>query len=85
MWYVSCEPSVRAGTRFGLDPATARHMPIALFGTAEQWVEELRRRESDWDLSHMVLSSAMSPAGLERVAKEVMPSFPSVSDQHPAS
>ena len=70
---------------FGLDPATARQMPIALFGTAEQWVEELRRRESEWDLSHMVLSSGLDPASLERIAKEVMPSFPSVSDQRPSS
>ena len=58
---------------FGLEPAIACKMPIALIGTPEQWVAELRRREKEWGLAHMVLSGSMDRPSLERFAKEVLP------------
>ena len=48
-------------------------MPIALIGTPEQWVAELKRREKEWGLAHMVLSGSMDRPSLERFAKEVLP------------
>ena len=63
--------AVAAG--FGLEPSIARRMPIALVGTAAQWVEELQRREKEWGLSHMVLSGGMDRATLEKFGREVLP------------
>jgi probable F420-dependent oxidoreductase len=58
---------------FGLAPEVARRMPIALVGTPDQWVEELRRREAEWGLTHMVLSGGVDAAALDRIATEVLP------------
>ncbi|MFP6665545.1 MAG: LLM class flavin-dependent oxidoreductase [Deltaproteobacteria bacterium] len=58
---------------FGLAPEVARRMPIALVGTADQWVEELQRREAEWGLTHMVLSGGIDAAVLERIGAEVLP------------
>jgi probable F420-dependent oxidoreductase len=58
---------------FGLAADVARRMPIALVGTADQWVEELQRRESEWGLTHMVLSGSIDAALLERIGAEVLP------------
>ena len=56
---------------FGLEPAIARKMPMSLVGTPEQWIEELKRREREWGLGHMVLSGGMDARTLERFGKEV--------------
>lgn len=58
---------------FGLDPAAARRMPIALIGTPQQWIDEIRRREKEWGLTHLVLSGGVDAAALERIGSEVLP------------
>ena len=58
---------------FGLDPTIARRMPISLVGTPAQWIDELKRREKEWGLSHMVLSGGMDAPTLEKFGEEVLP------------
>jgi probable F420-dependent oxidoreductase len=58
---------------FGLPAASARRMPMTLIGTPAQCTEELKRREREWGIRHLVLSSAGGPAMLERFAREVLP------------
>jgi probable F420-dependent oxidoreductase len=58
---------------FGLDPDEVRRMPIALVGTADECAEELRRREREWGISHLIVSAASGLPVVERFATEVLP------------
>jgi probable F420-dependent oxidoreductase len=58
---------------FGLDPVGVRRMPIALVGTADECAEELRRREREWGVSHLIVSAASGLPVVERFANEVLP------------
>jgi probable F420-dependent oxidoreductase len=60
-------------TGFGLDPAGVRRMPIALVGTADECAEELRRREREWGVSHLIVSASSGLPVVERFATEVLP------------
>jgi len=58
---------------FGLEATAARRMPMALIGTAEQCVEELRRRAGAWGIEHLVVSGLSGVATIERFARDVLP------------
>lgn len=58
---------------FGLAGETVRRMPIALVGTADECAEELRRREREWGIAHLILSAASGMAVIDRFAAEVLP------------
>jgi probable F420-dependent oxidoreductase len=59
---------------FGVEPAAARRVPLALIGTPEQIVEELRRREREWGMTLTILSgSRRDAATIGRFAREILP------------
>ena len=37
---------------FGIDPAEARHVPVALIGTLDEMVEELQWRREEYGISY---------------------------------
>jgi len=61
------------GGLFGLTVEDVVRMPLALIGTADQCIEELRRRESEWGVTHYILSARNAPGFSERFAREVLP------------
>jgi len=58
---------------FGMERSEARRMPLALAGTPQQCLEELRRREREWGIGHLVLNSSSGMDVIERFAREVLP------------
>jgi probable F420-dependent oxidoreductase len=60
------------GGLFGLPEPEVRRMPMALIGTADECIAELRRRARDWGVTHYILSGYGSPANAERFAREVL-------------
>ncbi len=58
---------------FGLDAGTARRMPLTLIGTPDQCIEELRRREREWGVEHLILSGGVGEDLLRRFGDEVLP------------
>lgn len=61
------------GGMFGLDAAAVMRMPMALIGTPEQCVAELKRRERAWGTRHYIMSGFGGPALAERFVREVAP------------
>jgi probable F420-dependent oxidoreductase len=61
------------GGMLGLQAADVQRMPMALIGTPEQCVGELRRRERAWGTRHYIMSGFGGPALAERFAREVAP------------
>jgi probable F420-dependent oxidoreductase len=59
------------GGMLGLDAEQVQRMPMALVGTPEQCVAELRRRERAWGTRHYVMSGFGGPAVAERFAREI--------------
>lgn len=58
---------------FGLSGEQARRMPMALIGTAAECVEELKRREREWGVEHLVLSGGPSADVVRRFGREILP------------
>lgn len=58
---------------FGLRGAATRRMPLALIGTADECVEELRRREREWGVEHVIVSGTGGVEMTDRFAREVLP------------
>ena len=58
---------------FGLDAGTARRMPLTLIGTPDQCIEELRRREREWGVEHLILSGGVGEDLLRRFGDEILP------------
>ncbi len=59
---------------FGVDPAGARRVPLALIGTPDEIVEELRRREREWGVTLTILSGTRRDAStIGRFAREILP------------
>jgi probable F420-dependent oxidoreductase len=54
-------------------PDDILHAPIFLIGTPEEWVTELKRRAREWELSEVIFSWSLGDAGMQKVAKEVLP------------
>jgi probable F420-dependent oxidoreductase len=61
------------GSMFGLPGDEIRRTPLALIGTSEECIVELRRREREWGITHYVLSARAAPGFAERFAREIMP------------
>ena len=53
-------------------PEGMLHSPLALIGTPKQCIAELRRRQRDWEVSHVTFSFAGEDV-LKRLATEVLP------------
>lgn len=58
---------------FGLTGDQARRMPLALIGTPAQCVEELRRREKEWGVEHVILSGGANAEIIQRFGTEIIP------------
>jgi probable F420-dependent oxidoreductase len=59
---------------FGVDPASARRIPLALIGTPDEIVEELRRRERAWGVTLTIISGGRRDlATVERFGREIVP------------
>lgn len=58
---------------FGLSGEGVGRMPIALVGTADECAEELRRREREWGITHLIVSASSGMAVVDRFAAEVLP------------
>lgn len=58
---------------FGLPAEGVQRMPIALVGTPDECAEELRRREREWGVSHLIVSGTSGLPVVERFASEVLP------------
>jgi probable F420-dependent oxidoreductase len=62
------------GPMFGVAAADARRVPLALIGTPDEIVEELRRREREWGMTLTIVSGARRDAAtLGRFATEILP------------
>jgi alkanesulfonate monooxygenase SsuD/methylene tetrahydromethanopterin reductase-like flavin-dependent oxidoreductase (luciferase family) len=48
------------------------HSPMALIGTPEQCITELRRRQREWDVSQVIFSF-MGEEPMQRLAREILP------------
>jgi probable F420-dependent oxidoreductase len=59
---------------FGVDPASARRIPLALIGTPDEIVAELKRREREWGVTLTIISGARrDTATIARFAREILP------------
>jgi hypothetical protein len=56
---------------FHTTPELFLHSPLALIGTPEQCIDELRRRQREWGLSQVTFSFAGEDM-LRRLAKDVL-------------
>jgi probable F420-dependent oxidoreductase len=57
---------------FGLTPEQVLRTPLALIGTPEECITELKRRAREWDVSQVIFSGGAEHQ-MERLAQEVMP------------
>jgi probable F420-dependent oxidoreductase len=59
---------------FGVDPAGAKRVPLALIGTPDQIVDELRRREREWGVGLTIISGTRRDAAtIGRFMREILP------------
>jgi len=61
------------GGAFGLSAEQVKRMPMALIGTPDECVAELKRREREWGTKHYILSGFGGPGLAERFAREIAP------------
>ena len=54
---------------FSLTPEAMLHMPLALIGTPEELITEIKRRQREWDVSQIVFSGGADHQ-MERLARE---------------
>jgi probable F420-dependent oxidoreductase len=59
------------GGMFGLTAEQVARMPMALIGTPEQCVVELKRRARTWGTRHYIMSGFGGPAVAERFGREI--------------
>jgi probable F420-dependent oxidoreductase len=57
---------------FNTTPEGMLHSPLALIGTPEQCIAELKRRQREWDLSQVIFGS-MPKDLMRRLGKDVLP------------
>jgi probable F420-dependent oxidoreductase len=57
---------------FATTPEGMLHSPMALIGTPEQCIAELKRRQQDWDVSQVIFSFAGEDT-MRRLAETVLP------------
>jgi probable F420-dependent oxidoreductase len=58
----------------GLPADLVPRSPLALIGTPEQCVAELRRRARDWEVEQVIFS-IQQPAVLERIGRDILPAL----------
>lgn len=56
---------------FGTTPEGMLRMPLALIGTPEECVTEIKRRQRDWDVSQVIFAGGAENQ-MERVAQDIM-------------
>jgi alkanesulfonate monooxygenase SsuD/methylene tetrahydromethanopterin reductase-like flavin-dependent oxidoreductase (luciferase family) len=61
------------GGMLGLSAEQVMRMPMALIGTPEQCIAELKRREREYGTRHYIVSGFGGPAFAERFAREIVP------------
>jgi probable F420-dependent oxidoreductase len=69
----SLQTAAGIGSMFGIAADQVLRMPLALIGTPDECVAELKRREREWGVSHYIVSGFGGPAYAERFAREVLP------------
>lgn len=66
--------AANVGPMFGVDAATARRVPLALIGTPDEIVAELKRRQREWGVTLTIVSGGQRDAAtIARFAREIMP------------
>ena len=59
---------------FGVDPAGARRVPLALIGTPDQIIAELKRREREWGMRLTIISGTRrDTATIGRFVRDILP------------
>ncbi len=62
------------GAMYGVGPADARRVPLALIGTPEEIIAEVRRREREWGVTLTIISGTRRDASnISRFVREVLP------------
>jgi probable F420-dependent oxidoreductase len=62
------------GPMFGVDAAGARRLPLALIGTPDEIVDELKRREREWGVTLTIVSGARRDAAtVRRFVEQILP------------
>ena len=57
---------------FNTTPEGMLHSPLALIGTPEECVGELKRRAEEWDVSQVLFGGGLDARTQQRLAEEVM-------------
>jgi len=57
---------------FNTTPAGMVRAPLALIGTPDECIAELRRRQQEWDVSQVLFGGGVDPSMQRRLAEEVL-------------
>ena len=57
---------------FNTTPEGMLHSPMALIGTPEECVAELKRRAREWELSQVLFGGGVDAGTQQRLAEEVL-------------
>ena len=62
------------GAMYGVGPAEARRVPLALIGTPDEIITEVKRREREWGVTLTIISGTRrDTANIGRFVREVLP------------
>jgi probable F420-dependent oxidoreductase len=62
------------GAMYGVGPADARRVPLALIGTPDEIIQEVQRREREWGVTLTIISGTRrDAANLGRFMRDVLP------------
>jgi probable F420-dependent oxidoreductase len=62
------------GAMYGVGPADARRVPLALIGTPDEIIAEVKRREREWGVTLTIISGTRrDAANIGRFVREVLP------------
>ena len=59
---------------YGLNPDDVAHMPLVLIGTPDECIQELKYREAEWGLEHVILN-ATSSRDMKSLGEVIIPAF----------
>lgn len=60
---------------YGLPPEAMGHMPLALVGTPDEMIDELRWRQAEWELDHVSLIFQGNHDHMRAFGERVLPAF----------
>jgi alkanesulfonate monooxygenase SsuD/methylene tetrahydromethanopterin reductase-like flavin-dependent oxidoreductase (luciferase family) len=68
----TCKTAEMMAGRFGITPELMLQSPIALIGTPDECIAELRRREKTWGISQVILRKGMNSEEQLRCAYDLV-------------